>query len=162
MNSKDVIKNTLDTSKMIMDSYTGDLADADLLVRPVEGMNHIAWQIGHLIGTERHFAEMIHPGSSPTLPADFEEGHGRKAFTIDDPSKFYSLARYRELWDAQRKATLAIIESLPDSELDRTDPKFPPFAPTVGAVLNLVGTHPLMHAGQFVAVRRKLGKPIAI
>ncbi|MEW4568714.1 DinB family protein [Tautonia sp. JC769] len=163
MNAKDAIRNTIDMSAMIVDSYLKDLSDADLLVRPVEGMNHMAWQIGHLIGAERHFVELIRPGTSPALPADFPEGHGRDKFTEDDPAKFYSVAKYQELWGAQRQATLALLDSLSDEDLDRVDPeKFPPFAPTVGALMNMVGGHPLMHAGQFVAVRRKLGKPVAI
>jgi hypothetical protein len=33
-------------------------------------------------------------------------------------------------------------------------------APTVGALFLLGANHELMHAGQFVVVRRKLGKPI--
>jgi hypothetical protein len=33
------------------------------------------------------------------------------------------------------------------------------YAPTVGIVLMLLGSHGLMHAGQFVPIRRKLGKP---
>jgi hypothetical protein len=34
--------------------------------------------------------------------------------------------------------------------------------PKLGAVLTLAANHPLMHAGQFASVRRKLGKPVAI
>ncbi|WP_169978360.1 DinB family protein [Tautonia rosea] len=163
MNAKDTIRNTIDMSSMVVDSYLKDLSDADLLVRPVSGMNHMAWQLGHLIGAERHFVELISPGTSPALPADFVEGHGRDKFTEDDPAKFYSVAKYQELWGAQRQATLALLDSLSDADLDRTDSeKFPPFAPTVGALLNMVGVHPLMHAGQFVAVRRHLGKPVSI
>lgn len=162
MNSTDVIRNTIAMSDVVINSYLSELSDADLLVRPIPGMNHIAWQLGHLIGAERHFVELVAPGSSPALPADFEEGHGRQKFNEDDPSKFYPLARYRELWAAQRAATLSVLERQSDADLDRTDEKFPPFANTVGALLNLCGTHPLMHAGQFVAVRRKLGKPISI
>lgn len=163
MNAKDAIRNTIDMSAMTIDSYLKDLSDADLLVRAVEGMNHMAWQIGHLIGSERHFVELIRPGTSPALPADFLEGHGRDKFTEDDPTKFYPLAKYQELWGAQRQATLALLDSLSVDDLDRTDAdKFPSLAPTVGALLNLIGVHPLMHAGQFVAVRRKLGKPVSI
>jgi hypothetical protein len=33
------------------------------------------------------------------------------------------------------------------------------YAPTIAAVLTLLGTHWLMHAGQFVPIRRKLGRP---
>jgi hypothetical protein len=29
-------------------------------------------------------------------------------------------------------------------------------------MLNMIGVHPLMHLGQFVAVRRKAGKPVVI
>ncbi len=163
MNTKDAIRNTIDTSDMVIGAYIGDLDDSDLLVRPVEGMNHIAWQLGHLIASERRFVEMVKPGSCPALPAGFEEGHGRESFKIDDPSKFLSRARYQELWKAQRDATKAVLDSLDESDLGRTDPEtFPPFAPSVGALLNLCGTHALMHAGQFVAVRRKLGKPVSI
>ncbi len=162
MHAKEAIRNTLDTSDMVIDAYLKDLDDADLLVRPITGMNHIAWQLGHLIKSERNFIEMIQPGSCPPLPDDFDEGHGRNVNAEDDPAKYYSRAKYQELWKAQRQATRSVLESLSDADFDRTDPRFPPFAPTCGALLNLCGTHPLMHAGQFVAVRRQTGKPVAI
>lgn len=162
MQAKDVIRSTIRDSAMVIDSYIKDLDASDLLLRPVPGMNHIAWQLGHLIGSERYFIEMIEPGSCPNLPEGFDEGHGRNATDVDDPSKYYARERYQELWNAQRAATQAVLNTIPEEDLDRTDERFPPFAPTVGALLNLCGTHPLMHAGQFVAVRRKLGKPISI
>ena len=47
--------------------------------------------------------------------------------------------------------------------LDKTDPEeYPEWAPTVAALLAMTGTHALMHCGQFVAVRRQLGKPVVI
>ena len=114
------------------------------------------------IGTERNLIELVNPGASPPLPEGFLDGHGRDRFTEDDPSKFLPRARYQEIWGAQRRATLATLDGLSEADLDRTDERFPPFAPSVGAIMNLIGSHPLMHAGQFVAVRRKLGKPVAI
>lgn len=162
MNAKDVLRSNLDASDRIIGKYIEDLADAELLVRPIDGMNNIAWQLGHLIGSERHMLELIRPGSSPELPDGFQDGHGRQSFTENEPSKFYPLARYRELWDAQRAATRALLASIPEEELDRADSSFPPIAPTVGALFGLIGGHALMHCGQFVAVRRKLGKPVAI
>jgi hypothetical protein len=162
MNARDAIRFSIDMSDHVVDSYVKDLTDADLLVRPIPGMNHLAWQLGHLIGATRHFGEMIAPGTMPPLPEGFAEGHGREAFVVDDPAKFYSVARYTELWKQQGEALRRLLDGLSDADLDRTDPKFPPFAPTVGALLNMCGLHPMMHAGQFVAVRRKLGKPVAI
>lgn len=162
MQAKDAIRGTLDLSDRVIDDYLKDLDDADLLLRPVAGMNHIAWQLGHLIASERRFVEMVKPGSCPPLPDGFDEGHGRTATKVDDPSKYYPRSQYQSLWKAQREATRSVLDSLPESDLDRADPSFPPFAPTVGALMSICGTHPLMHCGQFVAVRRQLGKPIAI
>jgi hypothetical protein len=161
MNAKDVIKNTLDTSDAILSRYVEDLADADLLLRPVAGMNHIAWQLGHLIDVESRLVETIRPGSSPKLPEGFADNHKMDQAKSDDPSHFTTKAEYLNLWKAQRAATKAVLDSLPDAELDEQKPGLPGFAPTVGAVFNLLGTHPLMHFGQFVAVRRMLGKPVA-
>ena len=44
-------------SDFIIKSYLDDLSDADLRLRPVEGMHPIALQLGHLIVAERMFME---------------------------------------------------------------------------------------------------------
>ncbi|WP_337175182.1 DinB family protein [Paludisphaera sp.] len=161
MTAKDLIRGALATSEMIMARYLEGLGKDDLLIRAVPGMNHIAWQVGHLIDSERGMIEAIRPGSSPALPAGFAEAHSRDNASDDDATKFLAPEEYLALWNAQRTATKALLESLPDEELDRADPKFPSFTPTVGQLLHLAANHPVLHAGQFVAVRRKLGLPIA-
>jgi hypothetical protein len=106
---------------------------------------------------------MIKPGSSPALPAGFDAAHTKETATLDDPSKFLSRAEYQDLWKQQRAATYALLDEVPESELDKTDPeKYPEWAPTVAALLAMTGTHALMHCGQWVAVRRQLGKPVVI
>lgn len=164
MNAKDVIRNTIGMSDRILNEYTKDLSDAELLIRPVSGMNHIAWQLGHLLLTERNFIELLEPGASPALPANFEAGHGRDKHGVDDPALFYSAARYRELREAQRGVTLAVLDRLSDDQLNAApkDERLAGFVGTVGNMLNLIGHHATMHSGQFVAVRRQLGKPVAI
>jgi DinB superfamily len=161
MGPKDVIKQALDTSDFILHKYVDDLTDADLLLRPVEGMHPIALQLGHLIGAERMFNEMIKPGSAPALPDGFKEAHDLKNKELTD-SGFVSKDKYLELLATQRAATKAVLDALPESDLEDTrDGKLPPFAPTVGALLTLTALHSLNHSGQFVAVRRMLKKPIA-
>lgn len=164
MNAKDPIKHNLDMSDMIVNSYVGDLSDADFLAVPVPGMNHIAWQLGHLISVERMVIEGIKPGSSPELPAGFDGVHSTKAETKGtEPGHFHKKDEYLKLYAAQRAATKAVIDSLADADLDKPAPEnFARIAPTVGAVLNLIGQHYLMHAGQFVPVRRATGKPVTI
>lgn len=164
MTAKDAILFSYGLSDNILNAYLGDLSDSDLLLRPVPGQNHIAWQLGHLISSERMFVEMIKPGSCPPLPAGFDEAHDNKGSSkSDDASKFLSKDRYLELYRTQRAATKAVLEGLSDAELDAPGPEMTrQFAPTVGAVMLLLGDHVTMHAGQFVSVRRKLDKPVTI
>ena len=165
MHAKDAILSTLDFGDRIVNAYLGDLTDADLLVRPVDGQNHIAWQIGHLILSENSMLNMMKPGASPDLPAGFADSYGRDEASTksDDPSRFLGKDQYLELWRAQRAATRAYLSAIDDVELDAPGPeRVRKMCPTIGATLMLQGTHPLMHVGQFVSVRRKLNKPIAI
>jgi hypothetical protein len=161
MGPKDAIRHTLDVSDFVLKSYLKDLSDADLRVRPIEGMNPIALQLGHLITSERMFIEMVNPGSAPPLPDGFAEAHDFKKFD-GDTSRFLAKEEYIKLLDEQRAATKTTLDQVTDAELDdNRGGKLPEFIPTVGAALNLAGLHSLSHSGQFVAVRRMLKKPIA-
>jgi hypothetical protein len=164
MQAKNAIRQSIDMADMTIGKYLEDLDDAALLIRPVAGMNHIAWQMGHLISVERTMIEDIKPGSCPPLPEGFDARHSKETIGSDDPKAFHTRAEYLALWDAQRAATKAVLESIDDAKLDAPGPeRFRSFCPTVGHALNMMGgVHPLMHAGQFVPVRRMLKKPIAI
>lgn len=163
MQAKDVIRQSIEMSDMTVGKYLEDLDDAAFRVRPVGGMNHIAWQMGHLISVERSTVEAIKPGSCPPLPEGFDAKHEKETHSSDDPKDFQTRDEYLALWKAQRAASLAVLDSLSDADLDAPAPeKVRGFCPTVGHALNMMGgIHPMMHAGQFVGVRRSLQKPIA-
>jgi hypothetical protein len=58
---------------------------------------------------------------------------------------------------------LTALDTYPPSDLDNPAPEdFRVFCPTMGDLFTLIATHPMMHAGQFVIVRRQLGKPIVM
>jgi hypothetical protein len=165
MNAKDVILFNFGMSDRLVNRYLEDLTDADLLLRPVEGQNHIAWQLGHLIRSERFMVEQIRPGSCPPLPEGFEDAHGQDEASThsDDASRFLKKDEYLALMNKQRDATKAVLESFTDAEMDGPAPeRFARRLPTAGSVLAMVGTHVLMHVGQFVSVRRALKKPVTI
>jgi uncharacterized damage-inducible protein DinB len=163
MNTKDALRATLDNADMIVKNYVEDLSDEDFHAIPVEGMNPIALQLGHLIDTERAFVEAIKPGSCPPLPAGFSEKHNLKGGKPNDRSRYSSKAEYMRLWDAQRAATRAVLDKMSDADFDKPSPeRFASFCPTHGTLINMAGVHPLMHVGQFVVVRRKAGKPVVI
>jgi hypothetical protein len=163
MNAKDVILHNFTMADNILNAYLGDLADADLVLRPVEGQNHIAWQLGHLISSERMMVEGVKAGTCPPLPAGFDEAHNKEASSSSATKNFLSKQKYLDLYKAQRAATVAVLQSLADAQLDAPGPeRMRQIAPTVGALFGLAGQHVLMHVGQFVSVRKKLKKPVTI
>ena len=163
MSTKAMIEQTLNVSDMLMDKYLTDLDPQAFLTRPVGAMNHLAWQVGHLISTERRAIEAIKPGASPALPDGFDAQHAMDKHSDDNPEDFQTKEEYLSLWKAQRAATRSVLQELSDAELEAPCPneKMRQMCPTIGSMFNVNGLHTVMHAGQFVAVRRKHEMPIA-
>jgi uncharacterized damage-inducible protein DinB len=160
MTTKDAIRQSLRTSQQVLTLLVSDLADADLLLRPVPGANTIAWQLGHLILSEQRFLGSLPGATPPELPAGFADRHTAATSREDPPQNALSKADYLKLYTATREATAAALDRVPEADLDR--PSTGPvaaIAPTLGAMFLLMGSHGLLHAGQFSVVRRKLGKP---
>ncbi|MDX1945090.1 MAG: DinB family protein [Pirellulaceae bacterium] len=163
MNSKQAIQASMDMSLMVFNTYLSDLSDADLMVRPGPGCNHTAWQLGHLIAAEVALLNDVCPGAGAQLPAGFAEKHAKDKAGSDDAGQFHTKQEYLDLFAKVRAATLAALAALPEARLDEPGPeRFRQMFPTVGQMLVLIGTHPMMHAGQIAVVRRKLGKPVLI
>src|SRR5436305_3846049 len=107
MNGTEAIRNTLLSNHQVLGMLLGDLSDADLLVRPVPGSNHIAWQLGHLIHSEAMLIkEQVSDAGYPTFPADFSEIHSQKAAANDGPG-FRTKSEYVSLFNEVRGATIA-------------------------------------------------------
>lgn len=163
MNAKDVVRNTAATSALVLKQYVSDLSDEDLMKRPAAGCNHLAWQLGHLISSECGLLDAVCPGKSIKLPEGFSERHSKENAHDDDPAHFCSKAEYLEWLDKIQAATSEALETVSEEDFDKPGPEgFRPTFPTVGSIFILIATHPLMHAGQFVPVRRELGKPVVI
>ncbi len=163
MNANDTLCATLDTSSMVLSKYLEDLSDADLMKRPGPGCNHIAWQLGHLISSERHLLDAVAPGSASDLPEGFAEKHSKEAITDDNPANFCTKQEYLDLFEKVHAATKAAIAKVSEADLDQPAPEhFRSMFPTVGHVYVLIATHSMMHAGQLVPLRRELGKPVVI
>ncbi|PHR97925.1 MAG: hypothetical protein COA78_26750 [Blastopirellula sp.] len=154
------IKASLDLPNIIVQGYLADLTDCQLLVRPQPQMNHIAWQLGHLISGENFHVNQVVPDSMPELPDGFADKHTIETSVIDDPEAFYSKAEYVAEMQRQRAGTLAVLAQLSDEQLLSPSPEsIHYFGPTIGSVFAGEATHWMMHAGQWAVVRRNLGKP---
>ena len=108
MSPKDALRLSIGMSDYIINAYINDLDDADLLIRPVPGMNHIAWQLGHLIAAERTFIEMVKPGLVPAAAGRLRrgphQGDGQARRPLEVPVAGRSI---RISGRTQRAATLA-------------------------------------------------------
>jgi hypothetical protein len=162
MKASQVLENTLNGTQFLTNHYLSDLSDADLLVRPVPGANHIAWQMGHLIASEIGMIRSQLPSAEyPELPSGFAEQYKSETAGQDQPKIVLTKQQYLDLFNRVREATKATVAKLSDADMDRaTTGNMAEFAPTLAAFLVLVANHTLMHAGQFSVVRRKLGKPV--
>jgi hypothetical protein len=160
MNGRDAIQAALEATKENLAWYISDFSDADLLVRPVPGANHAAWQIGNVICGDLFLIKPEVPEAQyPELPTGFSELHGSKGAKKDEG--FLTKAEYLALFDKVRTATIAAVGKLSDADLDRpASEKVKAFAPTIGKLFLMVSNHTLMHTGQFTVIRRKLGKPV--
>jgi hypothetical protein len=141
---------------MVSMAYLEDLTDQEMMRRPCPGCNHINWQVGHLIATENGMLTKIAPNTTPPLPAGFAEKYSKDTATSDDPKSFCNKDELLRAHRQQRAATLATLDKLSDEQLDA--PSGFDFAPTIGSLLSMQGSHWLMHAGQWAVVRRQLGR----
>jgi len=163
MNAHDAIKQTYGTSQMVLNGYIGDLEDADLMQRPGDGCNHVAWQLGHLISSECNLLNMVAPDAAAELPEGFVENHAKENAGSDDAAQFCSKAEYLELFQKVQAATFAALDGMSDADLDKPGPEaMRDFCPTVGSLFVLIGTHVMMHVGQIVPIRRRLDKPVVM
>ncbi len=162
MTGREAIKASLEATKGNLTWYISDFSDADLLVRPVPGANHAAWQIGNVIGGDYYLVKTEFPDAVyPELPPGFLEQHGSKGAADDAPEKFLTKAEYLKLFAEVRAATIAALEKLSEADLDRpTSEKMRSWTPTLGHLFLMASHHTLMHSGQFTVIRRKLGKPV--
>jgi hypothetical protein len=160
MDIKQGIATSLGQSDFVVNAYLADITPQEMLSRPCGGANHIAWQIGHLISSERYFVDKVAPGKASPLPAGFDEKHKKDKAANDDPNGFLPLAEYLRLAKSVRADTLKVIESMTPADFDKSaGPGMPPFLKTVGVVFLFLGPHWVMHAGQWAIIRRKLGRP---
>ena len=162
MHAKDAIRIALDQARTTTEMILNGLSDAEMLTRAVPGMNHPAWQLGHLVSSEQWMVHQIKPHSMPPLPAGFNDRYNPKMASSDEKTGWLGNAELLKLAAEQRAGTLKVLDQLTDAELQLPGPEMlRMIAPTNAALLLLVASHWSNHSGQWTAVRRLLGKPIA-
>ena len=160
MNPHEALNNTMNMGETVGLGYLQDLTDAEMMKRACPGINHIKYQVGHLIASENQMLNECLPGSMPPLPSGFADKYQKENAANDDPGAFHSKEELLGHYRRQRAATLAALDKVAAADLDKPAPEsMQSYAPTVGAVFEMQGSHWLMHCGQWAVVRRQLGRP---
>lgn len=160
MGTTELLADSLQRNLMMADWMLSDFSDADMLVRPLPGANHAAWQIGHLAVSEARMGKMLKPAMAIELPAAFSEKFTKETASIDNPEKFPKKAELLDQLAKVRAASVAIVKSMNESDLAKpTQGHMAESFPTHGHFVNLIPAHLAMHVGQIQVIRRKLGKP---
>jgi uncharacterized damage-inducible protein DinB len=161
MGPKDVIRQLFKSNDFLVETYLRDFSDAELLNRPVPGANHIAWQLGHLINSEQGLLKAIPGCTGVALPAGWAEQYTKQTAAKD--SGFLTKTEYLDHYQKSRANSVKNLEAFAEGDLEKaTVGRMADFAPTLAHLWVLVANHPMMHIGQFVVMRRKLGKPVII
>lgn len=160
MNATELLRFETGLAEMVCMAYLNDLSDEDLMRRPAPGCNHIKWQVGHLIASDHGMISALFPGRVPSLPEGFAERYSKERAASDDGPSFDSKQDLLQHYRDQRKAALEVLGSLSPEDLSAASPEsMQAYAPTVGAVFSMLGSHWMMHCGQWAVVRRQLGHP---
>jgi len=160
MTGHDAIRNSFARSRQLTRLLIDDFSDDELLVRPVPGANHTAWQLGHLVASTHYMIGRFLDSRALALPEGFVERHNEAASR--DPSHLGYLGKtaYLELIDRTILSATNAVAALPEAALDAPNTgNMAKMATTVGSLFQLAAEHFLMHLGQFSTVRRALGKP---
>jgi len=160
MNFNDGVRQQFAVADFFVESYLSDITPEEMLKRPAPGANHVAWQLGHLISAETRLVEAAKPGSMPLLPEGFAERHSKDTAASDNPKDFLSKDEYLKLSKTVREGTLRTLESLSEADLDKppASGRVPPFVKRAGDCLVVAAGHWVLHAGQWVVLRRELGR----
>ena len=155
------IANCLASNLEMLKHHLAEFSDAEMMVRPVPGANHAAWQVGHLIALEAMLCGMYAPAKAPAMPADAKQTYGKEGASSDDASKFFKKDEALNRLSQARGALVEWAKTLSDADLAKPAPEaLKGWVSTIGELLLGIIGHTTMHVGQIQVLRRKLGKKV--
>lgn len=156
-----VIAYQLSRQIRMVESTLADFSDDEMLVRPVPGANHAAWQLGHVTVSEEKMMRSVMGDLLPALPAHWKGRFGKEAHALDDAASFATRKELIDTWALIRTAGADWVKAQPDDVFIQPILAHFKFAgETIADMVNLQVGHMALHVGQFQVIRRKLNKPI--
>ena len=161
MTSIDLLTERLIAARRWTTSLLQDIQESRWFESPAPGIQHIAWQVGHLAASQ---AVLIHNRClnipvAEVVPESITKQFGRGSKPMGDAGAYPPIAEIRRLFDGVQADCLARIRQMTESDLDLPaygDPH-PMFAKR-GEAVAMTTMHEAFHAGQIALTRRLFGK----
>ena len=163
MTRLEMVINEIKVARSYTEQLLAETTADDWFRQPVEGVTHIAWQVGHLAVAEYSLTMRRMRGERPDdaelIPDEFHTLFGRLSVPQPDPSANPTVAFLRQVFDRVHEQALAELPLLSDSELDiATDNPPHPIHSNRFEALQWCAQHEFLHAGEIALLRRLLGK----
>lgn len=160
MKATELLRDQMETSKMMTAGLLADMQDAPLTAPTSQGGNHPLWIAGHLVYSEARLTnELMFDKSGPFTEWSDTFGRGTQP-SYEAGAYSVTIPEILVKWDEVRANTIAVLDSLTDEDLDKPCAKCPPGREAVfgtfGKAMSMVALHPLHHRGQVADARRSL------
>lgn len=161
MTTLDLLIERLIAARRWTTNLLADVEESRWFDCPAPGIQHIAWQVGHLAASQ---AVLLHNRCfniplAEVVPESFTKQFGRGSKPVADASAYPPIADIRRMFDGVQADCLTRIRqlSLPDLELPAFGDPHPMFT-TRGEAVAMAVMHEAFHAGQIALTRRLFGK----
>jgi len=129
--------------------------------QPVEGVNHVAWQVGHIAMAQYGLALLRQRGRQPLdrelMPKLFMRAFAKDSTPAGSPDGAVPVAEIQDVFDRIHGQVLKELETYPLEQLgEDVEPPYVGQPTRLGALL-MSAHHEMLHAGQIGMMRRLLG-----
>ena len=150
-------------------AYANDLLDKtseEIWFRqPAEGINHVAWQVGHMAiaqyGLCLKRVRGVKPEDAELFPVEnYARLFGKGSTPSSNVADYPEPSEIRHVFDLIHTQVLDEIAHIDESILDESAGAKHPMFSTKGEALRFSAKHEMLHVGQIALVRRIFGGEI--
>ena len=143
---------------------TVDIPEDRMCRQPLNGINHAAWLLGHMLWFEHGILTSV-LGEKPVvvLEPNWTQVYGTASEPRNAPGLYKSKAVYLAILDSTAESAVRAISQVRPEILEQRNPneRSRSIFPTIGIALTALCTHRSYHLGQLAIWRKIIGLPHA-
>ena len=158
MKLNDLLIDALRASDRILTTFLQDITEEDSLVRGVDEINHVRWQLGHAAVSLWNLAAMF--GTPPAWEDAqlYKKLFARGSDLYPDTQQYPSLATLRARYEEALEAAIANVRELNEERLHEMVDLTEQWRMELYQAILFLSHHTAYHAGQIALVRAKVLK----